>query len=216
MLDIGCSSGFLLQEIRSSFPDAFVIGADVVRGPLLGLARTQPDVPLLHFDLTRCPLADASVDVVFLINVLEHIENDALAVQQLARILKPGGLAIVEVPAGPELYDHYDALLMHYRRYRLADVLRLFKAAGFEVLRASHLGFFLYPGFYALKRLRRHRRDRITPEQAEMLVRNDIHRTGGNPVLAALTRFELLLGRAISFPCGIRCVLTARRPAAEA
>jgi SAM-dependent methyltransferase len=212
MLDIGCSSGFLLSEIRAAFPEAFVIGADVVRGPLIGLARSQPNVPLLHFDLTRCPLPDASVDVVFLLNVLEHIKEDAMAVRQLYRILKPGGVAIVEVPAGPELYDIYDEMMMHYRRYRQTDLVQMFEDARFEVIRRSHLGFFLYPGFYLVKRLRRRKRAGIPAEKVKTLVTHDIDRTGGNPVLSALMRLELWAGNKISYPFGIRCLLTAKKP----
>jgi SAM-dependent methyltransferase len=213
MLEIGCSSGFLLEELRAAFPPAFVIGADVVRGPLLALAKSQPGQPLLHFDLTRCPLPDASVDVVFLLNVLEHIEDDAAAVRQLLRVLKPGGIAIVEVPAGPELYDAYDELLMHHRRYRQADLLRMFTQTGFELLRQSHLGFFAYPPFYLVKRLRRRKREDLTPEQKQALVSQDINQTGGNPLFGALMRLELWMGRKISYPFGIRCLLTARKPA---
>jgi SAM-dependent methyltransferase len=212
MLEVGCSSGFLLSSLRKAFPGAFVIGSDVVRGPLLALARRQPDVPLLHFDLTNCPLPDSSIDVVFLLNVLEHIESDDQAVRQLHRILKPGGLAIVEVPAGPELFDIYDELLMHHRRYRQRDLLRLFRMAGFDVLRRSHLGFFLYPGFYMVKKLRRRKRGDIPPEKIEALVANDIASTGGSPLFSALMRFELWLGQAVSYPFGIRCLLTARKP----
>jgi SAM-dependent methyltransferase len=116
IMDIGCSSGFLLADLKAAFPQAYVVGADVVLGPLLNLAKASPETPLLHFDLTRCPLPDNSVDVAVLLNVLEHIEEDALAVRQLYRVLKAGGIAIVEVPAGPELFDIYDELLMHYRR----------------------------------------------------------------------------------------------------
>jgi SAM-dependent methyltransferase len=210
MLDIGCSSGFLLADMRAAFPDAFVLGADVVLRPLAALAKRLPGVPLMHFDLTRCPLPDASVDVVFLLNVLEHIEDHAEAVRQLHRILKPGGLAVVEVPAGPELYDVYDKLLMHHRRYRQRELLKLFTDARFEPLRQSHLGCFVYPGFYAVKRLRK-RKTQLSPEEMEALVREDIGGTAGNPLLGALTRLEVWMGKAISYPFGIRCLLTARK-----
>jgi len=111
-------------------PHAQLIGSDYVRGPLEEVARRLPDVPLLQFDLVKCPLPDASVDVVVLLNVLEHIEDDVGAVRQLARILKPGGAVVIEVPAGPHLYDVYDKVLMHYRRYRLSGLKRLLRAAG--------------------------------------------------------------------------------------
>jgi SAM-dependent methyltransferase len=216
ILEIGSSSGFLLGDLRSAFPRATVIGSDVVPGSLNALARRQPDLPLLHFDLTRCPLPDASVDVAILLNVLEHIEDDGTAVRQLYRILRPGGLAVVEVPAGPELFDLYDELLLHHRRYRLPGLVTLFQQARFDVIQSSHLGCFVYPGFYAVKRLRRRRKAAdATPAEIEAIVRSDIAQTAGNPLLAALTRLELWLGRkGIRWPFGIRCLLTARKPAA--
>ena len=81
ILEVGCSSGFMLHEIRRHFPEAGVIGADYVRRPLDVLAAEMPEVPLLQFDLTQCPLPDQSIDAVVLLNVLEHIEDDAAAVR---------------------------------------------------------------------------------------------------------------------------------------
>src|SRR5262245_13183738 len=89
VLEVGCSSGFMLRVLRKRLPQAFVVGADYVRGPLEQLAGEIPDVPLLQFDLTTCPLPEQSVDAVVLLNVLEHIQDDETAVQQVYRILKP-------------------------------------------------------------------------------------------------------------------------------
>jgi SAM-dependent methyltransferase len=212
ILDIGCSSGFLLAEIIAKFPRAHVMGADVVHGTLLNLAKTSPEIPLLHFDLTRSPLPNDCIDVAILLNVLEHIKDDTLAVRQLFRILKPGGIAIIEVPAGPELYDIYDELLMHYRRYRLPGLRRLFLDASFSVLRQSHLGFFLYPGFFLVKQLRRKKRARIPEEEIPVLVSQNINQTGDNPFFHALMHIELAAGKAVSYPFGIRCLLTVQKP----
>jgi SAM-dependent methyltransferase len=212
ILDIGCSSGFLLADLKAVFPQAFVMGADVVLGPLLNLANHVPDIPLLHFDLTRCPLPDNCLDVVVLLNVLEHIEDDALAVRQLYRILKPGGIAIIEVPAGPELYDIYDELLMHYRRYKLAGLRRLFLDSNFKILHQSHLGFFIYPGFFLVKQLRRKKRSDIREAEIPNLVSKNINQTGNNRIFHALMNFELLLSKVISYPFGIRCLITAQKP----
>jgi SAM-dependent methyltransferase len=211
ILDIGCSSGFLLANLKGAFPRAFVMGADAVLGPLINLAKTSPEIPLLHFDLTRCPLPDNSVDVAIVLNVLEHIEDDALAIRQLFRILKPGGIAVIEVPAGPELYDIYDELLLHYRRYKMLGLRHLFLDAGFSVLRQSHLGFFLYPGFFLVKQLRRKRRADIPEEEIAELVSKNIKQTGDNPFFYALMRFELMIGRIIPYPFGIRCLVIVQK-----
>jgi SAM-dependent methyltransferase len=211
ILDIGCSSGFLLTDLKAAFPRAFVMGADIIFGPLLNLANNMPDVPLLHFDLTRCPLPDNSLDVALILNVLEHIDDDALAVHQLYRILKPGGIVIIEVPAGPELFDIYDELLMHYRRYTLPGLRQIFLDSKFKILRQSHLGFFLYPGFFLIKQFHRKKRSDISEEEIPLLVSQNINQTGDNPLFHALMNFELAIGKAISYPFGIRCLLTVQK-----
>jgi SAM-dependent methyltransferase len=103
ILEVGCSSGFMLRLLREHLPDALLIGSDIVHGPLDQLATHMPDVPLLEFDLVKCPLPDNSLDVVVLLNVLEHIHDDQSALHQVYRILKPGGLVVIEVAAGPHL-----------------------------------------------------------------------------------------------------------------
>jgi SAM-dependent methyltransferase len=214
VLDAGCSSGFLIRELRERFPSLVVMGSDVVKAPLERLRATLPDVTLLVFDLVRCPLPSDSLDAVILLNVLEHIQDDGAALRQVQRILKPGGIAIIEVPAGPGLFDVYDELLMHYRRYRLSDLTALVSNAGFDIVDRSHLGFFLFPPFFISKKLSRLvRRFRKTdPRQS---VSRKIQSTRRNVLARALMNLELALGRWISYPFGIRCLVTARKPAGE-
>ena len=207
VLEVGCSSGFLLRSLRQSFPHALVVGADCVRGPLEQLARELEGVPLLEFDLVKCPLPDGSLDAVVMLNVLEHIEDDRAAMAQVYRVLKPGGLAVIEVPAGPELYDVYDKVLLHRRRYALAGLLSLAESARLRALRASHLGFFVYPAFWLVKQ-RAKRFLRAAEAVQRRVVAEKIHRTRKNVLLGLLMRAELALGRWVSYPIGIRCVMT--------
>ena len=188
------------------------MGTNVVIDPLLNLTKTSPNIPLLHFDLTRCPLPESSVDMAVLLNVLEHIDNDTLAVRQLYRILRPGGFAIIEVPAGPELYDIYDEMLMHYRRYKLPGLRRLILDSHFTILRQSHLGFFLYPGFFMVKKLRGKKHADIPREEIPALVSHNINQTRDNPLFHALMNLELAVGKVIPYPFGIRCLITAQKP----
>jgi SAM-dependent methyltransferase len=191
-------------------PQAFLIGSDYVRGPLEQLATKIPNVPLLQFNLVDCPLPDHCADAVVLLNVLEHIEDDAAAVRQLYRILKPGGVAVIEVPAGPRLYDVYDKLLLHFRRYSLKDLKLTFEAAGFRVVDDSHLGFFMYPGFWLVKQRNKRFLSQKDAEQQQVVDRN-IRETGSSRVLRTVTRMELTLGKWMSYPFGIRCVLTCTK-----
>ena len=212
VLDVGCSSGFVLEEIRRILPAAALVGSDYLLAPLEGLAARMPGLPILQFDLRRCPLPDACVDAVTALNVLEHIDDDAGALREIARILRPGGIAHVEVPAGPALFDVYDEQLMHHRRYRLSELLGKARAAGFEVLRGTHLGFFLYAPFAWVKR--RNRQLLTLPEaEKRALVADQIRRTGNSRVLDYALRLEEALGWLVRYPVGIRCLAGLKKPA---
>jgi SAM-dependent methyltransferase len=192
-------------------PHALVLGADYVRGPLEKLGCAIPDLPLLQFDLVNCPLPDGSFDGVILLNVLEHIENDFAALQQTARILKPGGVAAIEVPAAPNLYDIYDKQLMHFRRYRMADLVRQVRASGLEILERSHLGCFLYPGFWMVKK-RNRRHLRASPEKQKMIVGQNMQQARHNPLFHLAMRSEAWARRYVYLPVGIRCLIACRKP----
>ena len=209
LLEVGCSSGFLLRELHEQWPAATTIGADFVREPLERLATAVSNIPLMQFDLVRCPLPSECVDAVVLLNVLEHIDNDREAVRQAVRVLKPGGIAIVEVPAGPHLYDAYDEYLRHYRRYSAGSLASLMRDAGLELLEQSHLGCTVYPAFALVKkRNRRHVADSAAGRQ---IVESHIRQTRHSVVLREMLRLEAWLGRLCSFPFGIRCVAVGRK-----
>lgn len=91
IMEIGCSSGFLIRDLVKFFPKAVILGADVVKEPLYRLTRDLPGIPLIRFDLLQCPLPEQSVDVLVMLNVLEHIEDDMGALRKAFNLLKPGG-----------------------------------------------------------------------------------------------------------------------------
>jgi SAM-dependent methyltransferase len=211
ILDIGCSSGFLLNLIKQRMPNAMILGADYVPGPLEQLANRFEGLPLIQFDLLKCPIPDGSLDAVTLLNVLEHIEQDDVAVQHVFRILKPGGIAVLEVPAGPELFDVYDKQLLHWRRYKLSEFAFLIRSTGFEIIERSHLGFFLYPAFWLVKkRNRRHLTDSDAVQRA--MVAKNIRSHANSPLMNAVMRIEATLGSMVSYPFGIRCLVVGRKP----
>jgi SAM-dependent methyltransferase len=210
VLDVGCSSGFLLEELTVQMPRAAVIGADYIEQPLQKLANQFKGIPLLQFDLRHCPLPDASIDGIVCLNVLEHIDDHVAALANILRILKPGGIAHIEVPSGPRLYDLYDEILMHHRRYRIGELTAIAKQIGFDVVRATHLGFFVFPAF-ALRKLWNQRWFHSTPETKRHLVVLQIRKTSASGVLGILLKLETALGRWFRFPWGIRCVLVLQK-----
>lgn len=215
VLEIGCSSGYFLSEIVAALPEARVMGADYTLATLEAVGDRIPNVPLLRFDLTQCPLPDASVDVVVMLNVLEHIERDDLAMRHVFRILKRGGLMVAEVPAGPGLFDWYDRLLLHRRRYDMTSLERLARAAGFVTLEKSHLGFLLYPGFWLTKKLSRVAASSAEREPKALVERSIATTSRFNRVAYRLMAFENWLRRRVYLPVGIRCLIACRKPASS-
>ena len=211
IIDIGCSSGYTVKLVRTRMPHAAIVGADFVRGPLEKLGRAVPDIPLLHFDLVKCPLPDNCFDGLILLNVLEHIRDDIAAIRQVTRILKPGGIAAIEVPAGPGLYGIYDKQLMHFRRYRMTDLVQKILTNGLAILERSHLGCFLYPGFWITKKWDQ-RYMNSSPEVQQRIVAQNMQLTRHSPLMHSLMKAEARLRRYIYLPFGIRCLVTCRKP----
>jgi SAM-dependent methyltransferase len=90
-------------------------------------------------------LGNSSIDYVYTLNVLEHIESDFAALQEIYSKIKPGGRILIYVPAFQCLFSSMDKKVGHWRRYTKRTLVPLVKAAGFELERASYvdsLGFF--------------------------------------------------------------------------
>lgn len=151
------------------------------------------------------PLADNSVDFITALDVLEHIPDDAAAVREFARVLRPGGLAVVTVPAGMALWSDWDVALHHQRRYSYYGLRALFAGEGWETLHANHTNVIVYPAVWLIRRWRsvigregkRNRtEDRLPPRWLNALLRWTF-------VRLALSRFP--------FPFGVSLVLVARK-----
>ena len=66
-----------------------------------------------------------------MLNVLEHIRNDDLALKNSKELLKKNGKIFIEVPANQFLYDNYDKQLMHFRRYEMSSLLMKLEKNGY-------------------------------------------------------------------------------------
>jgi SAM-dependent methyltransferase len=214
VVDVGCSSGYLLADLRAAQPGAVAVGVDLVPEGLRRAHAEVPDAPLLLADCLALPLQDATVDAIASANVLEHVADDEGALREMCRVLRPGGLAAVVVPAGPGLYDAYDEHLGHERRYARRELARRGRRAGLDVLDDGYLGSLVFPPFWATKKLTRRRHRALTPEQREALVGRQIDRTQGSRIgdIACALERELLV-RGARIPFGIRSLAVFRRPA---
>jgi SAM-dependent methyltransferase len=211
--DVGCSTGFLLEDLQAAYPAATLIGVDLIAAGLRKAHRSVPGARLLHADACALPIAARSVDAVVSANLLEHIPDDERALREIARVLKPGARAVLVVPAGPGTYDYYDRFLSHERRYAHGELARKCRQQGLEALEDRYIASLLYPAFWLVKQRNRRRYDHLRGDALEARVAGDIARTRDSRAGHVAWHLEEGLVRAgVRLPFGIRSLVVARRP----
>ena len=209
IVDLGCSTGYLLEEIRASHPQATLIGIDLVASGLKKAHALVPDARLLQADACDLPLADGSVDAVVSANLLEHIPDDGRALAEIARVLRPGGPAVLIVPSGPGTYDYYDRFLGHERRYGRGELAGKARSAGLEVIDDRYVASLIYPVFWLVKKRNRRRYGQLEGEALQQRVARDIAGTRDSRIGSALRRLEE--GLRLRLPFGIRNLVVLRK-----
>ena len=139
--DIGCGPGVFTRYLCRNAK--YVFAADVdhasLRRTFTRHAREKNLAPLV-MRVNQLPIRDAFLDTVLFLEVLEHLEDDAGALREIARILRPGGNLIISVPVPP---GEIDADEFGHKRegYTRADLLRLLESIGFKVQRTAFAQF---------------------------------------------------------------------------
>ena len=90
--------------------------------------------------LTQLPFGSDSFDLVAAIDIIEHVPDDTLALAEITRVLRPGGVLLLAVPLHPSRWTDFDAMVGHYRRYRPADLTALLATHGYRVERSGLYG----------------------------------------------------------------------------
>jgi SAM-dependent methyltransferase len=182
ILDVGCGTGTMLGHL-ARFGHAQGVDADA---EAIRFCRERGLDEVRHVAPGPLPFADASFDLVTALDVVEHIDDDAAAVAEMARVLRPGGLALTTVPAFPSLWGRQDEIAHHKRRYRAAGLRALVAGAGLEVEHLTHFNTLLFGPIAAVRVARRTTRWGRAPGSGEL--RSDFELTRPGPLNALLAR----------------------------
>jgi len=138
VLDLGCGDGYASREIFRGTGVDGITGVDTnLTGELA--ARLSKEGDGMRF-LTRLPKDGRTYDLILLLDVVEHIEDDAAFLSGVVRErLAEDGRIMVTVPAFNSLFSSHDTFLGHYRRYSLGELTSLVKKAGFRPVRSGYL-----------------------------------------------------------------------------
>jgi SAM-dependent methyltransferase len=207
--DLGCSTGYLLDDLRSAYPNATLIGDDLVAAGLRKAHALIPSARLIQADVCDLPLLDASVDAVVSANLLEHVPDDRRALGEMFRVVRPGGRIVIVVPAGPGTYDYYDRFLGHERRYARGELAEKAVGAGLDVLEDMYIASLLYPAFWLVKQRNRRRHGALEGDALASRVALDIAGTEDSRMGRVLRRVEER--SRLKLPFGIRNLVVLRR-----
>ena len=147
ILDAGCGTGGMMSWLARYAGNGSVAGIDLSPAAL-GFCRLAGHRTVARASVTSLPFPDSTFDLVTSFDVLVQlagIGSDDLALGEIQRVLKPGGMIFVRVAAYEWMKSSHDTVLDTQHRYSLAEVIGKVRHAGFDVLRATHANSLLMP-----------------------------------------------------------------------
>lgn len=202
-LDVGCGTGINLGEIAGQ-----AVGVDTSMTALTFCRRRSLD-RLVNADGTNLPFADGTVGRITAIGVIEHIEDDAGALREWARVLRPGGQLTLLTSAYAWMWSGHDVSNHHVRRYRRRDLEATLISAGFTPVQVSYVNTLLFPPIAIVRlveRLLRHGRAPSAHKNTAELP------AVFNRLLIGVLAIEARLMKWGSLPFGVSIVASACAP----
>ncbi len=184
--EIGCGHGLLLKQIEDTYGlhgQGYDLNLPAMENAIVDHARI-----FCYNIYDRLPALQSKHDVIFLFDVIEHIEDDAVFLEAALFHLKPGGKLIVSVPAYQALFSDYDRVMGHQRRYDIRMLRQLAAKLDLKITAWSYWGLMYLPIILIRKRM------------LKSVADSDVTRRGFSPPSAFSNRACLLLGQVEFLP----------------
>lgn len=205
LLDCGAGTGYFAKEMSDTW-EVHVQDAD--DNAIQFLRQEFPPHCVSQSTTDALPYRDGQFDAVTALDVLEHIPRHREAAAELARVLRPGGVAVVTVPAMMALWSDWDVALHHCRRYSADELHALFPAAEWTINHLNYTNVLPMPLIWIIRKLRRKRaaghgraEDRLPPSWINHLL--------------FWQMVTLAQQRCLRFPFGVSLLLVATRKASQ-
>lgn len=196
LLDVGCGTGIWLSELREY---GRVVGVDLSQNAVV-FSKRRGERFLIVGEASALPFHEGIFDVVTLIDVLEHLDDDVQGLMQCSRVCKPGGTILVNVPAFGILWSDKDVVNGHKRRYQRQELAQVATAAGLQPQRLTYVNILLFFPILLARLIQRMLHFKFHPE-AEYVQPPIL-----NTVLKGILSIENLALRIIDFPFGVSLV----------
>lgn len=200
ILDVGCGVGGTLVSLSDRYE---VYGTDT-SSLAIEFCRKRGLKNVFECSLRGFPLADMEFDLIMLLDVIEHVDDDQELLSEAFRRLKKGGVVLVTVPAYQFLWTRHDDLNHHKRRYVAGRLRSVLLNSGFLVDRLSYFNTLLFPLAFVTRLLHKML---DSGSQSELSIPPSFF----NNTLRAIFSLERLFLRRLSFWFGLSILAIARK-----
>lgn len=194
--ELGAGIGTFSQKIASLKFETTAI--DYNQSYLSQIKKNNPNIKTVLFDAVSKKMSSELVsrfDTVITLNVLEHLEDDNLAISHISRMLSANGRLIILVPAFQFAFSQIDESLGHFRRYSKQKMFLLLKKNGFLIKKSKYINPLGLLGWWVAGKV--FRQKTIYPSEVRLF---DL-----------VSRPLLFLEKIISSPLGISLVVVAQK-----
>ncbi len=211
ILDAGCGTGLMLSWLRCYGNPAAVYGLDY-DARALGFCAARGEKWIAQGTLASMPFPAGAFDLVTSFDVLDSFPVRAASAPfgEIARVLKPGGVLLVRVPAFQFLFSQHDRAVYTAHRYTAGELRVRLEEQGLEVERVTYANTFLFPVVLVWRRMTRS--DRPAPQSDVRPLSKSL--AWLNPILAGLFALEAAWLRYTPWrlPLGVSVMALARKP----
>ncbi|MCO6450715.1 MAG: class I SAM-dependent methyltransferase [Caldilineales bacterium] len=212
VLDVGAGAGNMMHHLGQY-------------GDVVGLEYNPKPIPIAHergFDVrqgsaTDMPFADASFDLVALLDTVEHIADENAVFGETFRVTKPGGSMVVTVPALMWLWSNNDVINLHERRYTAPEMQRKLEAAGWQVPYCGYNNFLIFPlgaGMILLRKRMDKEPDMASPHFDDDAYQVEMEPASAvlNSILESVGKVEVGMLKRMRLPIGTSVIAIAQKP----
>jgi SAM-dependent methyltransferase len=207
LLDVGGACSLISREM-TRYGDVTVVEPDAETADF---ARRELGLDVRKGSLPDQMPVEGPFDVITLLDVLEHIEDDSAALRAVIELLCPGGLLLVTVPAVPWLWSGHDVSVHHKRRYMRPGLRRLLEGGGLLIERLSYHTSLLFPVIAAQRAV-----SRLHGVDPNAKYDVKIPPAPINALFRGIMEIEGRILRHAELPIGSSLVAVCRRPSARA
>lgn len=203
--EVGCGNGFVLSGVQEEFRDAALYGCDGLPPALAYAQRRLQHASFYQMDARRLPFVNC-FDVAGVFDVIEHIDEQEEVLEQLHKVLVPGGGLLLTAPKYRWLWSKCDDYVKHVRRYDDAELESKVEAAGFRIVKSISFVSLLLPVLVASRIWQK-----VSPRPYNIMSELRIQGALGGALERVMGIERILIQKGVSAPFGGSVLVIAEK-----